>query len=461
MAIKIIMGITNIILILVFYYVTMPAVDKRRNKYFGVTVDIRDYSEISKLVEKYKRSNKNILYLLLLLVLASFFYSNSTYILLTHVVIFIVGIIGFYGNMIKYTMKFDDLVLNEDEIIASLELKKTRKVDLYLSSKADDYKFTNMFYNLFFPSIICIYMIVKIINISNPSNMEYPIKALYMIMLVVNIIFLIASILASRNIKKSRQIVFTENTDENILINFKRKNSVINVIYLINNINIIANFIFVIMFIKSTALSIAVLILVSVLTLFLIWYVYKKIKNNDNYVDEDTLGNWIYGIIYYNKANTKLVVPQRFGIGTTINMAKPMGKFIGIASVCLVIILYLYMVYTIIGNDIVDSKMMISNDMVYISSLDYSNSVNLSEIESIELTSSDKVDVFLKTNGIANERYSRGYFNVNGLGNCFLCTYESSDLLILIKSKKGNIIYSEKNLEETKTTYNNLIKQIE
>ncbi len=303
-------------------------------------------------------------------------------------------------------------------------------------------------------------MIVKIINISDQTNIEYSVKFLYVVMLVVNVILIISSILASRHIKNARQIIFTEDTDENIAINFNRKNNLINVIYLINNVNVIANFIFAMMFIKSSVLSIAVLILVSVLTLLLILYAYKKMQNNNTYVEEGTLGNWIYGIIYYNKANTNLMVPQRFGIGTTINMSKPMGKFVMVASVSLVIVLYSYMAYTIIGNDVIDSKMMISNDMVHISSLDYSDSVNLSEIESVELISWDEVDILLKTNGIANERYRRGYYNVKDLGNCFLCTYKSSDLFILIKSKKGNIIYSEKTAEETGTVYNDLFNKI-
>ncbi len=455
MAIKIIMGITNIILILSFYYVTSPAVDKRHNRYFGVSIDISTNSEISKLVEKYKLSNKKILYLFLFLVLISFFYTSSTYILLTHIIVFIGGLIGFYQNMIKYTMKFDDLILNNDEIISNIEIRKTRKVDLYLSSRADDYKFTNLAYNLFFPLAICIYMLFKVINISNPSSIEYSIKFLYIVMLSINVVFLIASIFATRYVKNIRQIQFTENTEENIVINFNRKNSAINAIYLINNINIIGNFIFALMFIKSVSLSIAVLILVSVFTLFLILYIYKKMKNN-SYMEEDTLGSWVYGIFYYNKANTKLMVPQRFGVGTTINMARPMGKLIGISSVCLVIFLYSYMTYTIIGNDIVDSKLVISNDVVHISSLDYSKSVDFSEIKSIELISSYEIDILLKTNGIGTEKYSRGYYNVKNFGNCFLCIYKSSNLFILIKSEKGNIFYSEKTSKETEQVYNTL-----
>lgn len=51
------------------------------------------------------------------------------------------------------------------------------------------------------------------------------------------------------------------------------------------------------------------------------------------YTVENDDEKWIYGFIYYNKEDPKLMVEKRLGMGWNINMAKPMGKFITIILV--------------------------------------------------------------------------------------------------------------------------------
>ncbi len=52
--------------------------------------------------------------------------------------------------------------------------------------------------------------------------------------------------------------------------------------------------------------------------------------NNDNKVssnsDDDSL--WKAGVLYYNKNDTRLMVPKRFGVGYTINFGRPAGLVI-------------------------------------------------------------------------------------------------------------------------------------
>ena len=64
---------------------------------------------------------------------------------------------------------------------------------------------------------------------------------------------------------------------------------------------------------------------------------------------QDDDDNWILGMFYYNKNDTRLNVEKRFGYGGTINMAHPAGKVIGIVSAVILVgslILIIYMAAT-------------------------------------------------------------------------------------------------------------------
>lgn len=53
-----------------------------------------------------------------------------------------------------------------------------------------------------------------------------------------------------------------------------------------------------------------------------------KPKSRNMYTIESDDEKWIYGFIYYNKEDPKLMVEKRLGMGWSMNMAHPLGKFI-------------------------------------------------------------------------------------------------------------------------------------
>ena len=55
-----------------------------------------------------------------------------------------------------------------------------------------------------------------------------------------------------------------------------------------------------------------------------------KPKTRGFYTVENDDEKWIYGFIYYNKEDPKLMVEKRLGMGWNINMANPLGKLITI-----------------------------------------------------------------------------------------------------------------------------------
>lgn len=79
-------------------------------------------------------------------------------------------------------------------------------------------------------------------------------------------------------------------------------------------------------------LSISSLITPIVISIFLIYYYMMldslKPKGKNGYTIENDDEKWIYGFIYYNKEDPRVMVDKRFGMGWNINMATFTGKFI-------------------------------------------------------------------------------------------------------------------------------------
>lgn len=62
-----------------------------------------------------------------------------------------------------------------------------------------------------------------------------------------------------------------------------------------------------------------------------------KPKIRNIYTVENDDEKWIYGFIYYNKEDPKLMVEKRLGAGWSMNMAHPLGKFITILLVVITV----------------------------------------------------------------------------------------------------------------------------
>lgn len=62
-----------------------------------------------------------------------------------------------------------------------------------------------------------------------------------------------------------------------------------------------------------------------------------KTKSRNMYTIENDDEKWIYGFIYYNKEDPKLMVEKRLGMGWSINMAHTLGKVITIILVLITV----------------------------------------------------------------------------------------------------------------------------
>ena len=68
---------------------------------------------------------------------------------------------------------------------------------------------------------------------------------------------------------------------------------------------------------------------------------------------QDDDDNWILGMFYYNKNDTRLNVEKRLGYGATINIAHPAGKVIGIVSALILIGSLIMIIYLNVTGQLV------------------------------------------------------------------------------------------------------------
>ena len=101
----------------------------------------------------------------------------------------------------------------------------------------------------------------------------------------------------------------------------------------------------------------------------------------------------------------------------------------------------------------------VSNQVVKIEAPSYSFEFNVDEIEEVEFIDSIKVN--LRTNGAATDKYSIGYFNVEGYGNCRLYIYDKNNKFIRVKLKDDEYIFiSGTSKEETDKYYKLLVENL-
>lgn len=159
-------------------------------------------------------------------------------------------------------------------------------------------------------------------------------------------------------------------------------------------------------------------------------------KNNlgdDLVVDDDDY--WYFGMFYSNPNDNRLMIPDRVGTNTTVNMAKPIGRFLmSLSALCIVglpfVGAWLYGAENApMTVDFTDTAIVATHRKVIYD-------IPLDSIESMEKT--DKCpEILTRVKGLASENVQRGLFKVKGLGTCEIFVSSESDEFAIIKTEDG------------------------
>lgn len=72
--------------------------------------------------------------------------------------------------------------------------------------------------------------------------------------------------------------------------------------------------------------------------------VFKRIQGSDTLLVDDD-GHWKLGVFYWNPDDPSLFLPERFGVGWTVNLARPVVWFIIVASIVLTVLFIVTVAY--------------------------------------------------------------------------------------------------------------------
>jgi len=205
--------------------------------------------------------------------------------------------------------------------------------------------------------------------------------------------------------------------------------------------------------------------IVSLVPLLAIYYTYHLIRTleyryahtdgkNDT-IDDDHY--WGAGLVYNNPNDKSVMVPKRFGTGTTVNIATKTGKAIYYSTFAVTLAILIPVAVMIVRADTIVPALTIQDDnTVHISDSAYSFSFKISDI--IEVQLEEKMPSGFRSNGIATSEFARGNFNLNELGKAKLYVFKHSSPFIVIKLKDLYVVYNESEPDKTKEVFNQLIQ---
>ena len=177
-------------------------------------------------------------------------------------------------------------------------------------------------------------------------------------------------------------------------------------------------------------------------------------SGTDWYVDEDD--HWLFGILYSNPSDERLIVNNRIGLNSTVNIAKPAGKVL----MALVVILFAAMPLFGVWMDRADAKPIVlkeENGIVSAASGFSEKKVQTEEIVSVELLEELPSNMSRRM-GSAMEHLIEGSFT-SEIGALTVQADPTVSPFILIETKDGKkYLFNTRDPSETRDFYENLLE---
>ncbi len=174
-------------------------------------------------------------------------------------------------------------------------------------------------------------------------------------------------------------------------------------------------------------------------------------------IDDDD--NWMLGQFYYNPDDKRLNVTKRAGVGTTVNLAHPVGKMIGIVLVLLVIFTFIMLAYVgVLSKTPMEVRISDGNVICHQMKDDYVIPIN--GIDEISMESDTSKLKLRKEAGYDMPPMNKGKFNINDEGGCITFLDLDTKNYIIISAEGKKYYINAPSDEETEKIYNELVNQI-
>ena len=275
---------------------------------------------------------------------------------------------------------------------------------------------------------------------------------------------IVISVLAYMMDRIKNEVISSDSTINTNYNRAKKKNlsnSIIAFLWL-NVILMVLSYAFSILMVSELFFIIGIVLYIVILMTGLFIYASRNRKIELRYKKEMTIVEdeddyWIGGLFYYNPNNKRLNISKRVGVGTTFNLAHPVGKLAGVLigiSLLAVLVVLVYMGMT----EATPLKLKIENNKLICHQLTDDYIIDIDDISDIEWGEDVSELRFFKVAGFGISNLYKGKFNVNGDNDCrvFLNPEEGSYLRIV--TNEYTYYISAFTSEETRAIYDTLIK---
>ena len=393
--------------------------------------------EVQEILNHEKEMRKKICIVSLFFPLLMFVTKSEAFIMY----IFIVSVLGVSMGMgystylsmrklraLKKSWNVDDAKVLFVDVVANMEIEKA--------------KISKYFYVL--PIILLL-----------PSLLKFKINTLAFTIIVTGLINVLLFLFFAFILRRRGNTVYTSDRDENIRRNLRAK------VYP-ERVAIILATIF------AGITSVLVLVLDDFIEgKFILWYLVAEMAvvlsytiylvKSEQKIDEEFISSEddFYDLFGYNNPNDpRILVPSKLNIGNMeINRGNKAGKAIYLISTILIIALV-----GSVGYFLTPARYSyeFTGDRMEISAKIYSDKIDLSDVENLELLDEFPKVEMIRTNGAAIESQGYGDFEMKGIGPVRLYIYRNVDKVIHMKTKNKNFYFNMEDDEKTIELYNKI-----
>lgn len=188
----------------------------------------------------------------------------------------------------------------------------------------------------------------------------------------------------------------------------------------------------------------------------------KLVQVNEQYEDKRDLASlddsdryWIGGMLYYNKKDKHVMVEQRTGMGTTMNMATPIGVGMGIFAVVALLSIPIMCVWMIL-LEFTPIHLYLEDEVIIAEHLNVDYEIPLSEI--VEVAVLEEEPDWNKVAGTAMDNLSKGTFEIYREGKCEAFLNPHNEMFLQITTEDTIYYIGGYDDAETEKIYNEILE---
>ena len=329
---------------------------------------------------------------------------------------------------LKKSWNVDDAKVLFVDVVANMEIEKA--------------KISKIFYIL--PIILIL-----------PSLLKFKINTLAFIIIITGLINVLLFLFFGFILRRRGNTVYTSDRDENIRRNLRAKVYPERVAVILATIFAGVTSMLVLTMDDFIGSKFILGYLVVELVVVLIYTIY--LVKSEQKIDEEFISSEddFYDLFGYNNPNDpRILVPSKLNIGNMeINRGNKVGKAIYFISTILIIALVGSVEYFLTPAKY---SYEITGDRMEISAKMYSDKIDLSDVENLELLDEFPKVEMIRTNGTAIESQGYGNFEMKGIGPVRLYIYRNVDKVIHMKTKDKNFYFNMEDDEKTIELYNKI-----